>query len=645
MKRTLSIAVVLALTLASSVPVRAAEPDDLKFFEEEAKVITASKREQTAAEIPLATDVVTAEEIKASGAVNIWDLLRFRVGMDVIDGRSTDGNRVVVSARGFPSEYSNNLLVLVDGRSVYNASVAGVYWEQLPVQLQDIERIEILRGPGTALYGTGAGVGVVNIITKKPTGRAALELDTRGGSRGLIQAFQAVEVPAGKAAFRVSHTFQQDDAFPHSGNSAAPDDPPVRKNVLNLRANVPLSELSDLEFMTGRSWSGAGLIDNSNSAAILDRFDVDFQTVKLTHRFSENSSVEATSTRNSFISGSPDLSITGQDLRQLQYDEEVLHRMTWWNERLNTTYGVSYRNVQVTAPGVFGALRPRLEIYRGYLHQNVKLSESLAVLGAFSEESSNIAGPKPNYQLASVWNPAPAHALRASYSVSYTLRALIPIFGDYQPSPTLRIVGDPQNNTIPYKITSYETGYHGTYLNKHLEADASLFYTNIANFQDASRITTFPPLLTTLTETIDDSAIARGTELSLKYRFASARSVYANYTYEHITDQAGSATLRSRNTPANKLNFGGMTGLGRGFSASANVGYKDSYVSGPTGSQSLAPIPAYWRLDARLAYTLPWYKDAELYAAGQNLLQPGHLEYSGGLIVARTLSGGVAVKF
>lgn len=113
-------------------------------------------------EAPVAVEVITDEEIRTSGATNLWDLLRFHVGMDVLDGRPVDGNRAIVSVRGFPEEFVDRLQVLVDGRSVYNVYSGGVYWEQLPVQLQDIERIEIVRGPNAAL-------GVVNIITKKPS--------------------------------------------------------------------------------------------------------------------------------------------------------------------------------------------------------------------------------------------------------------------------------------------------------------------------------------------------------------------------------------------------------------------------------------------------------------------------------------------
>src|SRR5882762_8736618 len=120
----------------------AAGEDAFEFFQEEAKVTTASRREQPISEAPVAIDVITADEIKASGAVNLWDLLRYRPGMNVIDGHpASSANRAIVSVRGFAETFARNLLVLVDGRKAYSLDNGGVYWDQLPVQVQDIERI------------------------------------------------------------------------------------------------------------------------------------------------------------------------------------------------------------------------------------------------------------------------------------------------------------------------------------------------------------------------------------------------------------------------------------------------------------------------------------------------------------------------
>jgi iron complex outermembrane recepter protein len=149
-----------------------AEDDAFEFYKEEAQVVTVSRRAEPALRAPAAVDIVTAEDIQAYGFKDIWDVLRYRVGMDVLDGDSIDGNRALVSSRGFTKEFVAEMQVLVDGRSVYNPLLGGVYWKSLPVQMRDIERIEIVRGPNAVLYGSNAGLGVINILTKKPAGPA-----------------------------------------------------------------------------------------------------------------------------------------------------------------------------------------------------------------------------------------------------------------------------------------------------------------------------------------------------------------------------------------------------------------------------------------------------------------------------------------
>ncbi|HVO33552.1 MAG TPA: Plug domain-containing protein, partial [Elusimicrobiota bacterium] len=127
MIRHFLIACAFAASLAR--PALADDGDAFQFFQEEAEVVTASRRPQLLEDIPMAVDVVTAEEIRASGATTIADLLRYRVGMDVLDGRSVDGQRSIVAIRGFPQEWVHNIQVLIDGRSVYDPISGSNYWE------------------------------------------------------------------------------------------------------------------------------------------------------------------------------------------------------------------------------------------------------------------------------------------------------------------------------------------------------------------------------------------------------------------------------------------------------------------------------------------------------------------------------------
>src|SRR5579864_6016807 len=128
------------------------------------EVTSASRKEQKLSQVPAAIFVITQEDIHRSGATNIPDLLRMVPGLDVAQ---INGNTWAISARGFNSQFSNKLLVLVDGRAVYSPTFAEVFWDTMDVLLEDIDRIEVIRGPGGTVWGNNAVDGVINIITKK----------------------------------------------------------------------------------------------------------------------------------------------------------------------------------------------------------------------------------------------------------------------------------------------------------------------------------------------------------------------------------------------------------------------------------------------------------------------------------------------
>ncbi|MEM7409166.1 MAG: TonB-dependent receptor [Myxococcota bacterium] len=145
----------------------------------ELEVTTATKSARRAADTPAAVTVITHEEIRRSGATSIPDLLRRVPGLNVAQ---IDANRWAVSARGFNDEYSNKLLVMVDGRSIYTPLFSGIVWAEHDLMLEDIDRIEVVRGPGGTLWGANAVNGVINIITKTSTETQGLATVSRVGT-------------------------------------------------------------------------------------------------------------------------------------------------------------------------------------------------------------------------------------------------------------------------------------------------------------------------------------------------------------------------------------------------------------------------------------------------------------------------------
>jgi iron complex outermembrane receptor protein len=143
------------------------------------EVTSVSKKEEKLSSTAAAIFVITAEDIRRSGATSIPALLRMVPGLDVAQ---INGSSWAVSSRGFNNQVANTLLVLIDGRTVYSPLFNGVYWDVQEVPLEEIDRIEVVRGPGAAIWGSNAVNGVVNIISKKSSDTQGLLITAGGGT-------------------------------------------------------------------------------------------------------------------------------------------------------------------------------------------------------------------------------------------------------------------------------------------------------------------------------------------------------------------------------------------------------------------------------------------------------------------------------
>jgi iron complex outermembrane receptor protein len=144
------------------------------------KVTSVAKKAQSLNDAAAAAFVISNEDIKRAGVTNIPDALRLAPGLDVA---RIDSNKWAVSSRGFNSRFANKLLVLIDGRSAYTRTFSGVYWENQDVMMEDVDRIEVIRGPGATLWGANAVNGVINIITKHSSKTQGGSLNVGGGTQ------------------------------------------------------------------------------------------------------------------------------------------------------------------------------------------------------------------------------------------------------------------------------------------------------------------------------------------------------------------------------------------------------------------------------------------------------------------------------
>ncbi|MBI5742956.1 MAG: TonB-dependent receptor [Elusimicrobia bacterium] len=179
MKKILTLALLLGAISARPASAGPYE-DDLAFFREEAKFLTAAMNPTSQAKAPASVYVITAEDIRLSGARTLWDVLRLAPGVDVMETRTGQGD---VAIRGFNQSLNNRVLVLLDGKTVLQDFYGLVLWESIPVGLQEIDRIEVVEGPFSALYGASALQGVINIVTKSPEKINGAVLSASAGNR------------------------------------------------------------------------------------------------------------------------------------------------------------------------------------------------------------------------------------------------------------------------------------------------------------------------------------------------------------------------------------------------------------------------------------------------------------------------------
>src|SRR5574343_908713 len=178
-------AILLSALLAAFAANSQANPQAIDDFSLEDLVKTditsVSRKRQSLIDVAAAAFVISSEDIRRSGAQALPDVLRMAPGIEVAQ---IDNGRYAVTARGFNGRFANKLLVLVDGRSIYHPLFAGVMWELDPIPLDDIERIEIIRGAGAVMWGANAVNGVINIISKHSRNQTGGDANLTVGSQG-----------------------------------------------------------------------------------------------------------------------------------------------------------------------------------------------------------------------------------------------------------------------------------------------------------------------------------------------------------------------------------------------------------------------------------------------------------------------------
>src|SRR5258708_2943262 len=224
-KGTLVTAAVLATSLVAPLSAQRASggPDLPRVTLEDRMKVTvtsAARKSQRADDVPAAVYVITRDDMRGSGLTTLPELLRLAPGAQVA---RVNANKWAVSIRGFNDLYSNKLLVLLDGRSVYSRTFGGVFWDMQDLMIPDIDRIEVIRGPGGTVWGANAVNGVIHVITRPATETTGLSASVSAGSFERARAGIRYGGRMGGAAYRVFSQWSGYRAAPQSTNTPFDD--------------------------------------------------------------------------------------------------------------------------------------------------------------------------------------------------------------------------------------------------------------------------------------------------------------------------------------------------------------------------------------------------------------------------------------
>ena len=606
------------------------------------EITTASRKEEPLATTAAAVYVITAEDIRRSGLTSLPEILRMAPGVQVA---RIDSNKWAISARGFNTRFANKMLVLIDGRSVYTPLFSGVMWEQQDLLLEDIERIEVIRGPGAAVWGANAVNGVINVVTRQAqaTTGALVVLGTGNEDQGRAAVRWGGALGRG-GAYRVytkAFTRQPWNAAAAGGPSG--DLSRDMKNWQNLESGfrVDLSPSSRDEVTVHGDAYGARfdqIVDVFRPATVtmspvLDR--VSARGGNLLGRWTRQLDGPSTVSLQAFYDYSQRLEAAAGEVRHT-IDVEFQHRRSF-ARRHDLVWGVDLRTSQgrVSAGETlqFSPARETDILTSVYANDEIALASGRVALtfGARAEHSRFARFEiEPSVRVSWTLRPRQAVWAAVSRAVRTPSRSERSMRGYVAASSTpdgmpyaIAIVGTP--DLLPETLVAYEAGWRVQPAN-WLSLDVTAFvnrYGRLILYEQAApefRVLNGMPLLTIpLVERNGGGVGTGGVELAFTARPLDAWRVDATYTWFE-GDRGGAIGevigVMGAN-PEQQATLRSLVNLPHQLELDATVYY--------TGSLALAAVPAYTRADVRLGWRPAG--PIELSAGAQNLFGAPHVEF------------------
>lgn len=525
---------VLPLLLSAAVaaiptPGFADEATDSGFETAIPTVLTPVRLKQPRTEVPASVTVIDRQLIEASGARKLPELFRLVPGTAV---GARDGWNYVVSYHGTTHRDSRRMQVMVDGRSVYQAGFATIDWNDIPLALEDIERIEIVRGPDTAAYGANAFLGVINIVTRHPDDSPALRLRASSGSGDTEDYYGSTSGKLGDSSYRVSANTRRDAGFDidRDGNDRRDS---TNLQLINTRWEVSPRDNWNLDLRAG--YKSGQYTDDINTgdltAADHDVSDWFFSAVSehfLSPRNSLKWQIDFAGQREvsewRTCSGAGDIGIPRSVVPRATLICGDINE-SGKNERLDfdlqdTFIGIApwklvmglHAQHQKADSQTYYQGQVERSTYQLFANYEYRFLQQWSFTLGGSQEYAETIGQNFSPRAALLFFPNENHSLRAVYSEairtpdlfeveadwSYTAKnvtlangAPIPLLGSTVKIP-LRAVSP--GNLREETITSHELGYYGLWLNRRLQTDVKWFWDELDNLTSSSlTITSFNP--------------------------------------------------------------------------------------------------------------------------------------------------------
>ncbi|WP_374266972.1 TonB-dependent receptor plug domain-containing protein [Zoogloea sp.] len=521
----------------------ASESGERLFFEELPTVLSASRLPQALNEAPGAVTILDRDFIRATGYRDVARLLRLVPGMQIGQER---GHAQWVTYHGLGSDYPTEIQVLIDGRSVYAPSAfGGVDWSALPLTLQEIERIEVVRGTNSNAYGANAFLGVINIITRHSHQDHGATAQTNLGSHGLADLHTSWSGGGDGLGVRISAARTRDSGFGSLRDS--------RDNrTLSLRSDYRLNARDELTLRAGYSHISRdlGYPDSTFGNNAERSATAEDSTLHLTWRrtISDDEEWLVSLYRNHEVGHDRWLASAPPTYPAVPLDRnrsasrtnvELQHRFAL-APQARLVWGLETRRDEAHAPFLFvGGTPPVAEMHRAFSNLDWRLTPDWQLnLGGLLEKNGPLV-PQFIPRVFVNWQAGPRDTFRAGYARAWQQRNLFELYSDvraydpakpntllawpYQPNPELRV---PRVDTV-------EIGYLGRFQALDSTLDVRIFNERITNFVIRRTVpagSAILPLPSSQFINLDSPVELRGIEYQLRAKPRSGTEILLSHT-------------------------------------------------------------------------------------------------------------------